>query len=50
MLKNGIINVKTLDSYYETDVTRDITKYIDVNTHTVDAALPFEKLNLNTKG
>ena len=48
--ENGIINVKTLDSYYETDVTRDITKYIDVNTHTVDAALPFEKIKLEYEG
>jgi len=48
--ENGIINVKTLDSYYETDVTRDITNYIDVNTHTVDAALPFEKIKLEYEG
>ena len=48
--ENGIINVKTLDSYYETNVTRDITNYIDVNTHTVDAALPFEKIKLEYEG
>ena len=53
--KDGIIIVRTLDSFYESSTTTwDITDYVDVNTGTVDTALPYKRIdfkyeNLDTK-
>jgi len=40
-----VIVVKTLDSFYSTGATFDITKNIDVNSSSVNVALPFRKIN-----
>lgn len=41
--EDGSIYVDTLDDFYATSNTYDITKYIDVNTSSVDVALPYRK-------
>ena len=43
--EDGTIYVNTLDSFYATSTTYDITKYIDVNTSSVDVALPYREIN-----
>jgi hypothetical protein len=40
-----VIVVKTLDSFYSSGATFDITKNIDVNSSSVNVALPFRKIN-----
>jgi hypothetical protein len=47
---DGSIYVDTLDSFYATSTTYDITKYIDVNTSSVDVALPYRKINFTYEG
>ena len=47
---NGSIYVDTLDNFYATSTTYDITKYIDVNTSSVDVALPYKKIKFGYKG
>ena len=47
---NGSIYVDTLDNFYATSTTYDITKYIDVNTSSVDAALPYKEIKFGYKG
>ena len=39
------IVVKTLDSFYASGVSYDITKYIDVNKSSVNIALPYKEIN-----
>lgn len=39
------IVVKTLDSFYASGISYDVTKYIDVNKSSVDIALPYRKIN-----
>jgi len=39
------IVVKTLDSYYASGVSHDITKYIDVSKSTINVALPYREIN-----
>ena len=47
---DGTIYVDTLDDFYATSNTYDITKYIDVNTSSVDVALPYRKINFTYEG
>ena len=47
---DGSIYVDTLDNFYATSTTYDITKYIDVNTSSVDVALPYRKIKFKYKG
>jgi hypothetical protein len=44
-VKDDIIVVKTLDSFYSSGATYDITKYIDVNKSSVDVALPYKQID-----
>ena len=46
-LVDDIIKVTTLDDFYANFETYDISKYIDVNTSSVDVALPFKQINFN---
>jgi len=48
--EDGSIYVDTLDDFYATSNTYDITKYIDVNTSSVDVALPYRKINFTYEG
>ena len=48
--EDGTIYVDTLDSFYATSTTYDISKYIDVNTSSVDVALPYREINFTYKG
>jgi len=48
--EDGTIYVDTLDSFYATSNTYDISKYIDVNTSSVDVALPYRKINFTYEG
>ena len=48
--EDGSIYVDTLDEFYATSNTYDITKYIDVNTSSVDVALPYRKINFTYEG
>ena len=41
---DGTLYVDTLDNFYATSTTYDISKYIDVNTNSVDVALPYRKI------
>ena len=43
-VKDGIIHVKTLDSFYQSGTIRDITEYIDPQSMQVDKALPYEEI------
>ena len=44
-VEGGVIQVKTLDTFYTTYNTYDITEYVDTSTLTVDVALPFKQIN-----
>ena len=41
---NAVI-VKTLDSFYQSGIKYDITKYIDINNSAVNSALPYKEIN-----
>ena len=43
-VKDGIIHVKTLDSFYQSGTIRDITEFIDPQSMQVDKALPYEEI------
>ena len=48
---DGLIIVKTLDSYYAASSTSyNIDQYLDVTKSVVDAALPFKEVNFSYKG
>ena len=47
---DGSIYVNTLDDFYATSTTYDISKYIDVNTSEVDVALPYRQMNFTYEG
>jgi len=47
---DGSIYVNTLDDFYATSTTYDISKYIDVNTSEVDVALPYRQINFTYEG
>ena len=49
-LEDDIVVVKTLDDFYSTGVSYDITKYIDVSKSQSNVALPFRKINFGYKG
>ena len=44
---DDIIKVDSLDAFYSTFETYDITKYIDVNSSKVNIALPYKQINFN---
>ena len=48
--EDGSIYVNTLDDFYATSNTYDITKYIDVETSAVDVALPYRQMNFTYEG
>lgn len=48
--EDGSIYVDTLDEFYATSTTYDISKYIDVETSAVDVALPYRKMNFTYEG
>ena len=47
---DGVIYVDTLDNFYATSTTYDITKYIDVSKSSVDVALPYKEILFTYKG
>ena len=47
---NGEIKVQTLDDFYATGTTRDISKYVDINESTVDVALPYREIKFQYEG
>ena len=52
-IEGGIVVVKDLDTFYANqspDSPYDITKYIDVNSSTIDSALPFREVDFSYKG
>ena len=44
---DGIIKVTTLDAFYSSFESHDISKYISVETSSVDIALPYKQINFN---
>ena len=47
---DGVIYVDTLDNFYATSTTYDVTKYIDVSKSSVDVALPYKEILFTYKG
>ena len=47
---DGIIKVQKLDDFYSNGVDYDISKYIDVNSSSVNFALPYKQINFKFKG
>lgn len=47
---DNIINVKTLDSFYEDGTTHDITEYVDTSSGTVQALLPYSSIDYLYEG
>ena len=47
---DGSIYVDTLDNFYATSTTYDITKYVDVKTSSVDVALPYREIKFQFEG
>ena len=47
---DGIIKVQKLDDFYSNGVDYDISKYIDVNSSSVNIALPYKQINFKFKG
>ena len=50
MCEDDIIVVKPLDDFYSSGTSYDISKYIDVETSEVNAALPFREVIYNYEG
>ncbi len=48
--EDGSIYVDTLDNFYATSTTYDITKFIDVNTSEVNVALPYREMSFTYEG
>ena len=49
--KDGVVTVKTLDNfYYESSKEWDITKYVDIESSSVDIALPYNRIDLKYEG
>ena len=44
-VEDDVIVVKTLDAFYSGGGSYDITKYLDINSSSVDAALPYKEIN-----
>ena len=49
-IENGLIVCKTLDSYYATGNTYDISKYVEVDSSEVNVALPYREVIYRYKG
>jgi len=49
-LENDIVVVKTLDEFYSSGNSYDITKYLDVSKSQSNVALPFRRINFGYKG
>ena len=47
---DGSIYVDTLDNFYATSTTYDITKYVDVKTSSVNVALPYREIKFQFEG
>ena len=47
---SGEIKVQTLDSFYSGGTTRDISKYVDINSSSVNSALPFKEVSFEYDG
>lgn len=47
--QDGIIHVKTLESFYTSGTVRDITEFVDPQTIQVDKALPYEEIEFKYK-
>jgi hypothetical protein len=47
---NGEIKVQTLDDFYATGTTRDVSKYVDINESSVDVALPYREIKFQYEG
>jgi len=48
---NGVINVKTLDSYYSDSTTYwDITENVDKKSNKVDTIIPYKRVNFSYEG
>lgn len=47
---NGEIKVQTLDDFYSTGTTRDISEYVDINESSVDVALPYREIKFQYEG
>ena len=48
--EDGSIYVDTLDNFYATSTSYDITKYIDVKTSSVNVALPYREIKFKYDG
>ena len=48
-LVDGVIKVQPLDSFYENFNTYDITKYIEIDSSSVDVALPYKEVDFKFK-
>lgn len=48
--KDGVIVVQTLDSYYETGIEYDITKYVDKEESSVDSSLLYKEIKFEYEG
>ena len=48
--QDGIIKVETLDSYYSSFNTYDISEFVDVNTSAVNVGLPYKEISFENKG
>mgnify|MGYP003146945514 CR=1 FL=1 len=50
-VENGVIVVKTLDSFYSSsNIVWNIDEYVDINTTNVDLALPFREIEFSYDG
>ena len=46
----GKIRIQPLDDFYSTFNSYDISQYVDVNSSTVDSALPYREINFSYEG
>lgn len=49
-VENGVIVVKTLDSFYSTNTKYDISDYVSTDKKSVDAALPYKQIDFKYLG
>ena len=47
---DGTIKIHTLDSFYSTGTSYEITEYIDMSESAVDVALPYKEIDLRYQG
>lgn len=47
---DGTIKIQTLDSFYSTGTSYEITEYIDMSESVVDVALPYKEIDLRYQG